>query len=151
MRISFPVTVLTAALATLSYLALPAAADQWDKQTMLTFNNPVEIPGHVLMPGTYLFRLANLQADRSVVQVFRQDQNGMDHLVTTTFAAPAYSFNVQTSPKVTFAERHSNTPEAIDTWYYPGGHQGWQFIYPQGQNLQPVTTAQVTPPPSSQR
>lgn len=151
MKISFHLTALAAAVAALSYLAAPAAADQWDKQEILKFNHPVEIPGHVLMPGTYVFRLADLSSDRNVVEVFRQDQNGMDHLVTTKHVAAAYSDAVHSRPHVTFEERHSNTPEAVNSWFYPGGHQGWQFIYKKGQNLQPATTAKLNPPPSNQR
>jgi hypothetical protein len=146
MKINLPLTALTAAVAALSYLAVPAAADQWDKQTILTFNNPVEVPGHVLLPGTYVFRLADLSSDRNVVEVFRQDKNGMDHLVTIKHVAAAWTPKEHKNPKVTFSERHSNTPEAINSWYYPGSHRGWQFIYRKGQNLQPTTTAKLNPP-----
>lgn len=29
-------------------------ASQWDKKTFVTFNDPVQIPGQVLEPGTYV-------------------------------------------------------------------------------------------------
>lgn len=151
MKISLHLTALTAAVAALSYLAAPAMADRWDKRTVITFNNPVEVPGHVLLPGTYVFQLADLSSDRAVVQVFRQDKNGMDHLVTTKHVAWAWSAKVHKNPHVTFEERHSNTPEAMNSWFYPGGHQGWQFIYGKGKNLQPTTTAKLNPPSSNQR
>lgn len=32
--------------------ASSARADEWDKKTVLTFSQPVEIPGHVLPAGT---------------------------------------------------------------------------------------------------
>jgi hypothetical protein len=35
-----------------------AKADEWDKQTIVTFNKPVEVPGSVLRAGTYVFKLA---------------------------------------------------------------------------------------------
>ena len=38
-----------------------AHADQWDKQTLVTFSNPVEVPGRVLPAGTYVFKIANSQ------------------------------------------------------------------------------------------
>jgi len=50
-----------------------AAVDGWDKRTMLTFSQAVEIPGTVLPAGTYLFQLADSPASRHVVQVFDQD------------------------------------------------------------------------------
>jgi hypothetical protein len=35
-------------------LAPKAAADAWDKKTIVTFSAPVEVPGKVLTPGTYV-------------------------------------------------------------------------------------------------
>lgn len=151
MKINLPLTALTAALAALSYLAVPAAADRWDKQTILTFNNPVEIPGHVLAAGTYVFRLADSNSDRTMVEVFRQDKTGMDHLVTIKHVAAAWTAKEHKNPKVTFEERRSDTPEAITSWYYPGSHEGWQFIYRKGQNLEPTKTAKLNSRTSNQR
>src|ERR1700685_2968479 len=62
------------------WLAPAAKADEWDKQTVLTFNEPVEIPGKVLPAGTYVLRLLDSQSDRNVVQVFTEDQKQLlDH------------------------------------------------------------------------
>ncbi|PYS05701.1 MAG: hypothetical protein DMG17_33735 [Acidobacteria bacterium] len=36
-----------------------AKADEWDKKTLVTFDQPVEIPGMVLPAGTYVFRRAS--------------------------------------------------------------------------------------------
>lgn len=36
-----------------------ARADEWNKKTTVAFCEPVEIPGHVLLPGEYVFNLAN--------------------------------------------------------------------------------------------
>ena len=33
--------------------------DEWDKKTIFTFNAPVEVPGKVLTPGSYVFKLLN--------------------------------------------------------------------------------------------
>ena len=55
-----------------------AAVDGWDKRTMLTFSQAVEIPGTVLPAGTYLFQLADSPASRHVVQVFDQDGPARD-------------------------------------------------------------------------
>ncbi|MBZ5580401.1 MAG: hypothetical protein LAP40_27930 [Acidobacteriia bacterium] len=136
--------MLTVGLAALGTWCTAARADSWDKLTTLNFNQPVEVPGHVLVPGHYVFKLANLQADRDVVQVFSEDRHGMDHLVTTAFAVPDYRLAVSSKPVVTFEERLSNSPEAIHSWFYPGEHDGWDFVYPPTQGLQ--ASASVTPP-----
>ena len=33
-----------------------ARADEWDKKTTLTFNEPVQVPGITLSAGTYVFK-----------------------------------------------------------------------------------------------
>ena len=49
-------------------------ADEWDQKTVLTFSAPVEIPGQVLPPGTYVFELADSSSDRNIVQVFNKNK-----------------------------------------------------------------------------
>ncbi len=53
----------------------------------MTFNKPVEIPGMVLGPGTYVFKLLDSPADRNVVQIFNADES---HLYEDILAVPAY-------------------------------------------------------------
>ena len=42
-----------------SLLSQPARADEWNKKTEFQFSAPVEIPGKILVPGRYVFELAN--------------------------------------------------------------------------------------------
>ena len=73
---------LSAAL--LCVLLIPAVkADQWNKRTMVTLNEPLEVPGIVLEPGTYIFQLADSQANRHIVQIWTGD--GM-YLIATIMA-----------------------------------------------------------------
>ncbi|MCU1340646.1 MAG: hypothetical protein JWN92_69 [Candidatus Acidoferrum typicum] len=51
--------------------ARQAEADDLDQKIIFTFSGPVEIPGKVLLAGTYVFKLADTLGDREVVQVFR--------------------------------------------------------------------------------
>src|SRR5437868_6785478 len=45
--------------------ALPKArADEWNKQTKMTFTEAFEVPGMVLPAGTYTFALADSNSDR---------------------------------------------------------------------------------------
>jgi hypothetical protein len=53
----------------------PASADQWDKKTIMTINEAVQVPNKVLGPGTYVFKLADSQSDRHIVQIFTQDES----------------------------------------------------------------------------
>jgi hypothetical protein len=137
--------LLTAGLMSLAYLATPAAADEWDKLTTFQFNQPVEVPGQVLMPGTYVFKLADLQADRDVVQIFREDHRGMDHIITTVMAIPAYRVNTPDRTILTFEERRSNAPEAVNKWFYPGDNYGFEFVYPKAERLESASNVIATP------
>jgi hypothetical protein len=37
------------------FFEVAAHASEWDEATKITFNQPVQVPGHTLAPGTYLF------------------------------------------------------------------------------------------------
>src|SRR5271163_669354 len=70
LRTIFAVLALTLLGAT---LATGARADEWNKRTVLTFSQPVEIPGQILPAGTYAFVLLDSPADRHIVQIFSAD------------------------------------------------------------------------------
>ena len=60
-------------------------ADEWNKRTEFQFSVPVEIPGKVLVPGKYVFELADRQSEGNIVQVFSEDSNGNENLIGTIF------------------------------------------------------------------
>jgi hypothetical protein len=124
-----------AAIASLCISFVPASAygDEWDKKTIFTFNAPVEVPGQVLLPGSYVFKLLNTQADRHVVQVFNKDQN---HLIGTFLTIPDYRMTPPDKPLITFEERAAGAPEAIKSWFYPGDPYGNEFVYPKKRAAQ---------------
>jgi hypothetical protein len=116
-------------LAASSFLLQPVKADEWNKKTEFTFSAPVEIPGKVLPAGKYVFELADSDSDRNVVQVFSEDANGRQSLAASIMAVPAYMDDTPDKPIVHFEERHSGSPEAIQSWFYPGDNTGWEFVY----------------------
>lgn len=102
-------------------------ADNWDRKTIVNFSGPVEIPGQVLPPGTYVFKLVTLPDTRNIVQIQSEDQS-------YTFAT-LQTINTwrRTPPDHThflFDERPSDQPPALATWYYPGDTRGLDFVYP---------------------
>ena len=109
-------------------IALPQAkADEWNQKTVFTFSAPVEIPGQVLLPGTYVFKLMDSQSDRHIVQVFNQREN---HCYGTFLVIPDYRLKPAGKPIVTFEERAAGAPEAVKAWFYPGQNYGHEFVYP---------------------
>ena len=103
-----------------------------DRQTNVTFSGAVSLPGTTLQAGTYVFRLADSQVDRHIVQVF--DKDGAK-LITTLFAVPAERPEAKGDPVVAFKETPSDRPPAVHYWYYAGEKSGNEFIYPRAQAM----------------
>src|SRR5260370_783861 len=93
-----------------------AMADEWNKATKFTFSESVQLPGRVLPPGTYWFKLMDSASDRHIVQVF--DANNQ-HLITTVLAIPNYRLQAKSNTFITFDERMSGEPQAIKECFYP--------------------------------
>ncbi len=113
-------------------VAAPALhADAWDRRTVVTFNNPVEIPRVVLGPGTYVVKLVNSLSDRNIVQFLNEREN---HVFATVLAVPDYEPNMIRDHSVfTFEERAADAPKALKTWFYPGDNWGEEFVYPKAE------------------
>jgi hypothetical protein len=101
-------------------------ADTWDKKTIVTFSDDVEIPGRVLPAGTYVFKLFNSTSDRHIVQIWSADEN---QILATIQAVPSYRFDTPDRPIFEFDERLGASPMALHTWFYPGDNTGQEFVY----------------------
>lgn len=131
------------ALAAGTFIATPAICA--DQKTVVTFENPVEVPGQVLQPGTYVFKVADQQPNRNVVQVYSKDE---DHLYGTFLTIPDYRLPAaRVNLIVAFAERSEGQPEAVWVWLLPGEDYGREFVYPKSRavglakaNHQPVAS-----------
>jgi hypothetical protein len=122
-----------AALTALVALTAPAAhADESNKLTYLTFSGPVQIPGATLAAGTYMFKLADSQSNRHIVQVFDKDGS---KLFATLLAIPDKRMDPPDKNIVLFGERPAGSPQAIKAWWYPGDSYGDEFVYPRSQAL----------------
>jgi hypothetical protein len=118
--------------AMLAVLTSHVAAQDFNtnERTFLTFSNTVELPGVTLQPGTYLFRLADSQSNRHIVQVLSQDEK---QIHATILAVPAERLEVTGENVVTFRESAEGATPAVQYWYYPGDRIGHEFVYPQDQ------------------
>lgn len=122
--------LLTCVAATLTCLASPAAADQWNDKTILTFSEPVMIPGRTLPAGTYVFKIADLRSDRHVIRVLSKDEQ---QLIATVHAVPAKRAKVSGDIVVTFSPTTRGAAPAVKGWFYPGSRYGHEFIYSKDQ------------------
>jgi LPXTG-motif cell wall-anchored protein len=125
----------------------PSTAQTLDKRTLFTFSGPVSMPGVTLPAGKYLFRLANPDSGRNVVQVLNADGTKPYGMF---FAMRAERVEPASTPEVRFMETAAGMPAAIKTWWYPGERSGYEFVYPKEQArrlaqgaTQPVLTTQT--------
>ena len=114
-------------------LAPGAQADEWNKKTIMTFSQPVEIPGQILPAGTYTFKLADSPSDRHIVQIFNADGT---QIIATILAINNYRLKPTGDTIVKFAERAADNPEALKAWFYPGDNFGQEFVYPKQRALE---------------
>src|ERR1043166_3232884 len=89
MNIRFSALWVSASLTLMGCMIAPAIADEWNKETKVEFSTPVEVPGKVLDAGKYVFKLADSESDRNIVQIFSEDASGNQNLVTPVLAIPA--------------------------------------------------------------
>jgi hypothetical protein len=106
-----------------------ARASTTDELTKMTFNNPVEIPGKVLLPGTYEFRILDVGAASDVNTVEILGPNGM-HAIEVVQTIPVERMQPTGKTVVTFEKRAPGDPLAIKDWFYPGSTHGVEFVYP---------------------
>jgi hypothetical protein len=103
-------------------------ADEWNKKTIVTFDQDVEIPGWVLPAGTYVFKLLNSGSSRFIVQVWDLDER---HLITAlstigdSYPNPSGGsyFVLDTS------QTDEGYPPAVVSWFFAGSDEGRDFIY----------------------
>jgi len=117
-------------VAVLCLLAVPrVAADDWNKETVISFSGPVEVPGsgaQTLPAGTYVFKLVDSDTDRHIVRIFNQDKT---HVFTTILAIPNYRLHATDKTVISFSEQPTGQPEALKAWFYPGKQWGDEFVY----------------------
>jgi hypothetical protein len=101
-------------------------ADEYHKK-ILTFDEPVQLPGIVLPAGSYIFKLVTPMLDHNVVQVFNSDKS---RLLATILAIPNYSLKTPENTTVAFEERGADAPKAIKAWFSSGDSWGQEFVYP---------------------
>lgn len=115
--------------------AVPKAqADEWNKKTIVTLSDSLEVLGTVLQPGTYVFQLADSPSDRHIVQIWTEDGQ---YLITTILAVPAYRVEVTDRSVFELDERPVGAPMALRKWFYPGDNSGQEFVYRYGRYNEP--------------
>ena len=101
-------------------------ADASDKKTIVTVNQPIQVPGKVLPAGTYVFKLLDSN-DPTLVAIYNADEM---QLITTVRGISNTRRETPDKTILQFEERPSGQPEALKAWFYPGDDSGVAFVYP---------------------
>ena len=136
-----------------------AQADQWDKKTILTVNQPIQVTETVLEPGQYVLKLAGSNSDRHIVQIFNSDQT---RIIDTVLAIPNYRLRPTGHSRFAFWETPPGSAPALRAWFYPGDNLGQEFRYPKHLAMlattaptlpvqEPSTAAPPSPEPPAQQ
>jgi hypothetical protein len=104
-----------------------AKASEWDRKTVVTLGEPMDVQGTVLLPGTYVMKLADSDSDRHIVTVWNADETRIFATVLTT---AAYRVKTTDDTKFTFYENTPGSPAVLRTWYFAGSEDGEQFNPP---------------------
>lgn len=101
-----------------------------DKRTYFTFNQPVALPGVTLPAGTYMFRLANPDTSRNVIQVANREGTESYAMLNTIQATRP---DAPKDSEIRFRETASGAPAAVGTYWYMGERTGYEFMYTKEQ------------------
>ena len=111
-------------------MAGTADAFTYDKRTYFTFNQSVALPGVTLPAGTYMFRLADPDTTRRVIQV--SDKQGTQSYALL-LTMPADRADASKDSEIRFLETPASAPRAVSAWWYVGDRTGYEFIYSKKQ------------------
>jgi hypothetical protein len=134
------------ALSLVGFVSVAAGQGTYDKTTLVTFSQPVEIAGRVLPAGTYTFMLADASSDQTLVEIFNADGT---QLITTVRAIPNYRLQPTGRSVIKLGEAPSGSPEVITAWFYPGENFGREFVSPKRGALDLIKAATAPLPPTA--
>src|SRR5262245_50919233 len=130
--LSKPLAFLMLSVLTLS-IGSRAEAQPADYRTYFTFSAPVTLPGTTLPAGKYIFRLADPDSNRKVINVLSADGKRSLAMLHTI---PNQATKAPKDAEIRFMETGAKVPPPIKTWWYAGKAIGYEFIYPRKQALE---------------
>ena len=134
---------LALSLAGIVMTSAASAQTTLNNRTLLTFSQPVEVPGQVLPAGTYTFELHDSMSNRHIVQIF--DQAGTK-LLALVLAVPNRRVETTEKTVITFHEVPAGQPQALRAWFYPNQTVGQEMAYSKTRAQALSATANVVVP-----
>jgi hypothetical protein len=109
-----------------TFMVPKVQADESDRKTIITVNEPIQVPGKVLPAGTYVLKLVDAN-DRTLVAIYNADET---RLVMMVRGVPGYRTETPSEAILQLQDRPDGGPEALTAWFYPGANTGVEFVYP---------------------
>ncbi len=134
---------LTGSLLALVSASPVSAQTALNNKTVLTFTQPVEVPGKILPAGTYTFELHDSGMNRHVVEIF---EGTSTKLVALVLAIPDYRLKATEDTVIRFNEGAPGVPQAIRAWFYPGQTVGQELVYSRTRALELAAASNVAVP-----
>src|SRR5258708_23642629 len=120
--------MMSATLGILSAILAPSLrADERDKMTYITSDQPLQIQGTLLAPGRYMFKLVSPDFDHRTVQIFNADGTRLE---ATILGNPAYRLSPPGDTQLTGSDPQPGQPAMLQFWVYTGGNNGPGFCTP---------------------
>jgi hypothetical protein len=123
--------VLAACGVIVGVVAAAATSDiPWDpmhRQTALTLNRAMSLPGVTLQPGTYVFEVVNPDSGSNIVRIRREDYRQVYFAAFTHMVERPDNLGGR---PVLLGEAIPGKAVPILAWYPQGDRMGRQFIYP---------------------
>src|SRR5258708_12915790 len=98
-------------------------ADESDRKTIVTVNQPIQVPGKVLPAGTYVFKLPDSN-DLTLVAIFKDDES---HLITTVQGISDVRMETPDKAILQIEDPPSGHPQALNPCSSPVHNPAFQF------------------------
>ncbi len=103
-----------------------AQLEDWTRKSVIQLTSRSEVPGMVLEPGTYVFKLLDVDDHRKIVEVL--DKDGQKRLTAFT-AVLIHRDRPEFDTNVSFYENVTKGPKPLRTWYWDNELHGYEFVY----------------------
>jgi hypothetical protein len=101
-----------------------ARADVWDRKTEFSINQPLRVPGDVVLPpGEYIIKVL----DPTTPRLVRITDKNEAKTYTTFFATAQELRKPVDEVRLLVGESPEATPEQLKGWFYPGVNTALEF------------------------
>ena len=122
--------------------ALSMRADETNKETRITINQPLQIQDVLLAPGEHVLKLIQ----PGIVSIYNADGTRPEGLIS---GWPAYRTDAGDTKLITVSQSQANQPAALKYWFYPGDNFGLEFPTKKLANEKVAKSKKGQPAPSA--